>query len=383
MLDRDTVEAPRGRRYRVGFVIEQALGHHTHAENLRRTVPEDGEVDAAFGLVPWGVRGFARFVPVFRSNWTLRAGLRARRLLRRMHSTAPLDALVIHTQVPAVLALDWLRRIPTVVSLDATPIQYDELGAAYGHDAGPAWLERLKWRLNRAALQRARHVVAWSEWARGGVIDGYGIAPARVSVIPPGVPSATWTRAAPRAQGAAPLRVLFVGGDAERKGGLRLVEACRRLRPLVPIELDLVTRTRVDQEPGVRVHAGVRANSAQLRELYHQADVFCLPTEGDCLPLVLAEAAASGLPSIATAVAAIPEIVRHGETGLLVERGDLPGLVDALKRLALDRELRLSMGARAATLAAGQHDCAANARRLLEVVKRVARPAGEGSVAAG
>ena len=366
------MESKQRRPYRIGFVIEQALGHHTHTLNLRLTVPEDSDVDAAFGLVPWSVRGFARFVPVYRSNWTLRAGLRARSLLRGMQRVAPLDALVIHTQVPAVLALDWLRRVPTLISLDATPIQYDELGAAYGHRAGPAWLERLKWRLNRAVFQRARHVVAWSEWARAGVVEGYGVAPERVSVIPPGVPTASWTRPAPRGQTDAPVRVLFVGGDAERKGGLLLLEACRRLRPLLPLELDLVTRTRVACEHGVRVHGGIRANSSELRELYHRADIFCLPTGGDCLPLVLAEAAASGLPLVATALAGIPEIVRHGDTGLLVERGDLTSLVDALKRLALDSELRLSMGARAKALAVSEHDSATNARRLLEVVKGIA-----------
>ena len=372
MLDPDTAESKRRRPYRIGFVIEQALGHHTHALNLRQTVPEDDEVDAEFGLVPWSVRGAARFIPVYRSNWTLRAGLRARRLLRGMQRAAPLDALVIHTQVPAVLALDWLRRVPTLVSLDATPIQYDELGTAYGHGAGPAWLEHLKWRLNRAVFQRARHVVAWSQWARAGVVEGYAVAPERVSVIPPGVPTANWTRPAPRGQTDAPIRVLFVGGDAERKGGLLLLEACRRLRLQLPLELDLVTRSRVAEEPGVRVHGGIQANSSELRELYHRADIFCLPTGGDCLPLVLAEAAASGLPLVATALAGIPEIVRPGDTGLLVERGDLTSLVDALKRLALDRDLRLAMGARARALAMSEHDSATNARRLLALVKRIA-----------
>ena len=44
--------------------------------------------------------------------------------------------MFVHTQVPAILMPDRLARIPTVVSLDATPIQYDELGAHYGHDTG-------------------------------------------------------------------------------------------------------------------------------------------------------------------------------------------------------------------------------------------------------
>ena len=55
-----------------------------------------------------------------------------------------------------------------------------------------------------------------------------------------------------------------------------------------------------------------------LIELYHRADVFCLPTLGDCLPMVLSEAGAVGLPLVSTDVGAIGEIVRDGETGLLV-----------------------------------------------------------------
>ena len=47
--------------------------------------------------------------------------------------TTMFAALFIHTQVPSVLAARWMKRIPTVVSVDATPIQYDQLGAQYMH----------------------------------------------------------------------------------------------------------------------------------------------------------------------------------------------------------------------------------------------------------
>ena len=126
-----------------------------------------------------------------------------------------------------------------------------------------------------------------------------------------------------------------------------------------------------------------QANSDILRRLYHEADVFCLPTEGDCLPLVLAEAAASGLPTISTTIAAIPEIVRHGETGLLIQPRDLGGLVAALQRMDGDGELRLRMGERAAALAAAEHDAGRNALKLLDVVKQVADESGTPARAPG
>lgn len=375
-----TLDHPQ-RRYRVGFVVEQALGHRTHGENLRLAVPRDPQIDALFGFVPYEVEGWAARVPIYRSNWTVRAGLRARRLIGGMSRQGPLEALFVHTQVPAVLASDWLRRVPSVVSLDATPLQYDSLGESYSHARGPAWLERLKWRLNRRAFGSARRLVAWSAWAREGLREGYGVEPGRVSVIPPGVHTRDWARAEPRRPHGAPLRVLFVGGDLERKGGTLLLAAVRALRATTPIELDLVTRSPVAPEPGLRVHHGMQGNSPELRALYHAADVFCLPTLGDCLPMVLAEAAASGLPSIATDVAAIPEIVQDGVTGLLIRPRDEAGLGAALRRLAVDQALRLDMGERAVALATREHDAGDNAGKILEILKSVAlrRPAAGGT----
>ena len=63
---------------RVGFVLEQTLGHITHADNLARLVPPDPRIRAEFALVDFDLdRRWAR-VPGH-GNWTVRAGLRARR----------------------------------------------------------------------------------------------------------------------------------------------------------------------------------------------------------------------------------------------------------------------------------------------------------------
>ena len=127
--------------------------------------------------------------------------------------------------MPAVLSPDHVRRIPTVVSLDATPLQYDELGAHYDHGRSNDCVERLKWKANRACFRRARHIVAWSAWAKQGVVDGYGIDEAKISVVPPGVATALWRVERVAADPDAPVRILFVGGDLDRKGGDVLLDA--------------------------------------------------------------------------------------------------------------------------------------------------------------
>ena len=258
--------------YEFGFLLEQSLGHVTHAKNLLTNVALDPEVRAHWGLIGFDATGIGKRIPVYRSNWTVRAGVRAYREVARMRKQTALDALFFHTQAPAILAQRWLRKIPSVVSLDATPLQYDELGAFYKHEQGPAWLEAWKWRLNRACFMSARRLVAWSEWAKLGLVQGYGVPADKIVVIPPGVNVGEWRRPMPRVSQAGPVKVLFVGGDLERKGGLVLLEAFRALRHL-GLELHLVTKNRLPPEPNVFVYNNLEANSQPLKDLYHTCDI--------------------------------------------------------------------------------------------------------------
>ena len=89
-----------------------------------------------------------------------------------------------------------------------------------------------------------------------------------------------------------PVRLLFVGGDFERKGGDLLLEAFGRLSGSA--ELDIVTRSHVAAGESVRVHHGLQANSAPLRELFAAADVFVLASRGEVFPNVVVEACAGG-----------------------------------------------------------------------------------------
>jgi glycosyltransferase involved in cell wall biosynthesis len=360
--------------YEFGFVLEQSLGHVTHAKNLLTNVARDPEVHAHWGLIDFEAIGIAGRIPLYRSNWTMRAGVRAYQEVARMNRKTRLDALFFHTQVPAVLAQRWLRKIPGIVSLDATPRQYDELGAFYKHEQGPAWLEAWKWRLNRDCFRSARRIVAWAEWTKLGLVNGYEVPADKITVIPPGVNVREWRRPIPRVPHTGPVKILFVGGDLERKGGLVLLEAFRSLRDL-GLQLHLVTRDRLAPEPGVFVYNNLEANSQPLKDLYHTCDIFALPTFGDCLPMVLSEAGASGMAIISTNVAAIPEIVRNGETGLTVPAGDAVALTRALQDLATNPAFRATLGERAMAHVTRHYDAPANASRLLGLLKAEANAA--------
>lgn len=86
-------------------------------------------------------------------------------------------------------------------------------------------------------------------------------------------------------------------------------------------------------------------------EVFRLADIICLPTTyGEGVPKVLIEAAACGLPIVATNVPGCREIVRRGDNGFLVPPGDVEALFGAVKSLLDNSELRSEMGARGRAL---------------------------------
>jgi glycosyltransferase involved in cell wall biosynthesis len=365
--------------YHFGFVIEQALGHVTHAKNLQKIIPRDPSIVTWWGLPAWDTAGWTAQIPFYRSNWALRASLRTRQELSSIQSRltqcypgrkAP-DALFFHTEITAVLSLDWLARIPSIVSLDATPLQYDRLGAFYEHNPRSAWLEKSKWYLYRETFRRAQRLVTWSHWAMQGLVDEYQVPKEKIAVIPPGVNTRLWERPWPRRLHQGPVKILFVGGNLARKGGRLLLNVFRRLRSEFPkaLELHLVTHDSIPKEEGVFVYHNLQPNSSELIGLYHKSDLFCLPTYGDCLPMVLSEAGAAGLPVVSTRIAGIPEIVIDGETGFLVTPGSEDELYQALLTLIQNPELRLRQGNAAIQHVRQYFDAEINAFHLLDQMK--------------
>jgi glycosyltransferase involved in cell wall biosynthesis len=363
---------------RAAFVMEQTLGHATHFQNLRAAAADQVEVQPTWLPIPFDTSGPARFVPLLRSNWSLRASWLARRALDAAHSAQSHDAVVFHTQVTALFSHAIMRRVPSIISLDATPINFDQVGQHYGHvPAGNSPVDRQKYRMNRRTLHAAARLVTWSEWARQSLVEDYGVDAARVEVIPPGAGAAFVALGArravapPKPADGRPMRVLFVGGDFARKGGAVLLEALRG--PLAACcQVDIVTRDDVAPQPGVTIHHGLEPNSPTLLRLFEEADLFVLPSLADCLAVVLMEAAAAGLPIITTDVGALREAVRDGLTGLVVRPGQADDLRSALELLVTNHDRRVAMGRAAHAFAQERFDARRNGRTLLNLVADVA-----------
>jgi glycosyltransferase involved in cell wall biosynthesis len=364
------------RRYpwKFAFFLEQALGHVVHAMNIAQILEVEPGIDAQlFPIAPHVPMSPVhspdkRPLPVV-GNWSVQASLATRKQFRTVVRAGRPDAAFIHTQVAALFCNDLMRRVPTVVSLDATPMNFDSMADAYRHKVRSGSVEAVKRAFNRRALLAARAVVTWSHWAAASVTSDYNVPAERVRVVPPGVDLKRF-HPSDREREPGPVRLLFVGGDFVRKGGPDLLEAMEALGSSV--ELDVVSSSaQVPTGLPVRVHANISGNSPALAELYRRADVFVLPSRGDCLSIAVAEAMASGLPVVATPVGAVSEMLVDGDNGLAVATRDPRQLADAVATLVSEPALRRAMGTRSRAIAEADHDVSRNTRTILALMREI------------
>ncbi len=159
-------------------------------------------------------------------------------------------------------------------------------------------------------------------------------------------------------------RILAVGRFVEKKGFADLIDACALLKAAgVPFHLSIVgehgdqlesIRGKIREYAlGDRIELQGPVTHDELRRLYHQSAIFALPClvaadgDRDGIPNVLAEAMATGLAVVTTAVSGIPELVRDQIDGLMAPERDPPALASALQQLLQDAALRQRLGAAA------------------------------------
>jgi glycosyltransferase involved in cell wall biosynthesis len=154
--------------------------------------------------------------------------------------------------------------------------------------------------------------------------------------------------------GHGPPRILYVGLLTPRKGVVDLLTASRLLSDRgVAHELCLLGGT---PDEGPAAEAEVRAAldgtarllgtrpPEQMPAAFADADVFCLPSWWEAMPLSVLEAMAAGLPVVATDVGDVGRAVADGITGHVVPVRDPEALADALEPLLTDPDLRRRMG---------------------------------------
>ena len=205
-----------------------------------------------------------------------------------------------------------------------------------------------------------------------------GVAPERIRLIGGSGVDVETLQPLPEPQGA--IKVAFVGRLIEDKGIRTLVDAHRLLRrrgidvelliagtpdPANPASIDEREAAEWNREPGISWLGHVE-NIAKLWERAHFA---VLPSYSEGLPKSLLEAAACGRAMVASDVSGCREIVRDGETGLLVPARDPAALADAVARLAASPALCCAYGAAARRLAVAAFSADAIGKQTVALYK--------------
>jgi glycosyltransferase involved in cell wall biosynthesis len=279
--------------------------------------------------------------------------------LRRLLTSDRIELLHVHLPLTGALARAAARGLPVRVVYTEHSVQENYRGPT-------------RW-ANAATYGWQTRVVAASEGVRSSAVQRIG-EPARAltSVVPNGVDFDRLDREAavrpfppppPGPRGC--LRVLVPARLAAVKGHDVLLDALEILaeRPFPPLQVWLAGDGPRSQAIASRIAAGPLAETVHLLgrrddvfSLMRVADAVALPSRHEGHPLALLEALSLGGAVLATRVGGVPEIVRDGETGLLVPAEDPAALAAGLDTLRGDPELRRRLGTAAARDARARFD---------------------------
>ncbi len=371
----------------VVFLNENTLGHGSYLprfiEELERR-PELGIHPIRIDAVPlpprlqrradFSIRGLRRFGMDFHiARWRRVVSAHARARIEALRSRQRIDAVVVNTQSVALDLTALCRSVPIAVCLDATFAQLRRTPwFSPNRIAGwfsPVSLAPILGR-ERRLFRAVRILLPWSRNAAASLASDYGIRQDRILTLPPSLDLGKF-QPAPKPSGKP--RLLFVGGNFQRKGGPLVLEAFRRLADRC--ELHVVTQSDVPAAPGVFIHRDVTAGSGAWLQRWREAAVFVFPSALETYGIVLLEALAFMAPVVSSRAGAAADILDEGRCGLLLDSLTPDALTRAIEN-TLDDPQAANERARRGRLRVEQlHDLSRNAERLAETLRRLTRGA--------
>ncbi len=204
-------------------------------------------------------------------------------------------------------------------------------------------------------IRRASRVVCVSDFCRSQLMGLVGEEEwSKLTVVHCGVDPGEFPATAQTAESGEPVQVLAVGRLVPVKGHAVLLEALAELaRRDVFVRATIVgdgplraTLERSAERLGLdsRITFAGAVGQDRIHAYYAKADVFCLPSFAEGLPVVLMEAMATGFPVVASRIMGVPELVEDGVSGILVRPGRADELARALEILVAAPRLRESLG---------------------------------------
>jgi alpha-maltose-1-phosphate synthase len=289
-------------------------------------------------------------------------------LIKQKIYSKPYTVMHLHTQVMAFLALEYMKKVPTVVSIDFTAV----LKSREMNDTSFQWTYAPNISLEKKVFDAAAQIISWSELAKKSVIEDYKIDESKVIVIPPGVNlSALECNTNSSAKKTDTCNILFIGGDFKRKGGKDLLSVFIN-NFSNQATLHIVTKEIIKcNHPRVKIYNNISAYTPEWKYLYQQADIFVLPTYSEGLPQVFMEAMGFGVPVITTNLPQMKEVILNYETGFMVAPGNRDELAKHIKILIDNPTLRLQMSAKSRQIAQLKFDARKNCSHIESIFQEL------------
>jgi len=273
-------------------------------------------------------------------------------VLRDVSESRGLDVLHVHYAMPhavsALLARDMLgTKRPKIVT------------TLHGTDITIVGLDRAYFQPTRYGIERSDVVTTVSEWLRGETLRFFQ--PTRAVEVVPNF--ADMERFQPREEPCPLRRCLVPAGEKvlshvsnfrEVKRVADVVGIFARVAAKIPSRLllagdgpEIATAERVARESGVADRVHFLGEVEDVERVYTSSDLFLLPSEHESFGLSALEALACGVPVIGSDAGGLPEVVKSGRTGFLVEVGDVESAAEHATKLLRDEPLRRRRGAAA------------------------------------
>jgi glycosyltransferase involved in cell wall biosynthesis len=369
---------------KVLFILSRLLGGKTFSNGVVSAVEEMPEIEPSFLFFDGEDWGKYQIPFIYKKLNKFTAAQLARSKFNAVlgNKNLDFDCVFIQSFELAQGFGDIIAKKPTILAHDSTNI----LGHWLIYNLNKSYPNLFKFLLKSflttpfywPVIRNVDIFMPRTNWCAQSLIKHYHVDKTRIIVTPGSLDLSIW-EPNEAIKGKEPLKLLFVGNDFERKGGDFLIQL---YTTWLQEDFELVIVSNDKHLPSRGMPDGIKwvngithGQLNKLIDIYRSADIFVYPTKKDQLGLVLLEAAAMGLPIVASDVGGISDIVKDGLNGFLMPY-DAAEHQWALKikQLAGNKSLMLSFGKASRELSMKSFSKSVFKTRLAEALGRLDIP---------
>jgi glycosyltransferase involved in cell wall biosynthesis len=361
------------------FAAFMAGGNATILQNLENEIKYKNNVDSRWLRIEVDPKRLTHYGEKrsFLIPGTIRNSFVTSQLIRKHEKSGIVfDAAYFFQHTICIGLWRFRNRVPYVIAMDGTPMFFAKNELWYGHPYFDPknTIAKAKHILTRSVYRKAFHLLPLSTKVRDSLIDDYQIPPEKITVVPPGIDLHKFYFLDRNTEDRSKknFNILFVGADFLRKGGDILASIATQPE-FQDVQFNFVTKSYSGPTiSNITVYDSISTNTDPMVKLLHEADIFVLPTRADSFSIASLEAMATGLPVITVPMGGIADIVEEGETGYLIPKDDIQSLIDRIRILRDNRQLRYRMGTNGRKRAESRFNIEAISNTVVDILQRAA-----------